>query len=150
MDSLLAQTYTVEDYQRRLRLLNYLNSLSLQPYGSSAEKRKSLLREKGADPSDLALFFQLENYDFSKQKTEEVQIFLPFQPELKQIKEICNWLRNNIAENILLKIHYRPNLIAGCSVVWKGRKGNFALTADNKHLGLLKKMLVNSDIYKNP
>lgn len=133
LSNILNNTYTIGDLKTRIRALK--SRLNHQIFGSPPVEENpdiaSWLNGLGED------FYQLFNKDNvsakllkleqEATKIEPLILYLAFEPDEKQIKELGIWTRQNINPAIILDIKYNPELIAGAAIVWKGNFRDYSL-----------------------
>lgn len=135
--TILKDTYSIYQFKSRLRLLksNLLKNL----FGSSQQPNTLF------SPADLnwlkslpANFYQQFNKDnvYDQLATLEKEVaklpvlimYLTFEPDDTTLTDIGSFARKNFGA-LFLDIKLNPKLIAGTSLVWKGRIKDYSLRA---------------------
>lgn len=139
LTAILKDTYTLAQLKYRVSLLkNYL----LQNLFGSQQKLEFGVKDANwlkSLPPDFYQNFNKDNVyrllaDIEKQKEglKNLTIYLTFEPDDFTLNQIGAYARKSFGEQILLDVKYDPNLIAGCSLVWKGVYKDYSLKAQLK------------------
>ena len=126
---IIAETYTVTDFRRRLRVLKeYISSIlyssDADAYLKNSEIDRDWLLSLGKQfPEE----FNRENYQniFAYLESQANQIvpltiYISFQmPDAEKLR-MGKWIRDNYGPNFFFDLKIDPYLIASCALVWKG------------------------------
>lgn len=138
INTILHQTYTIQEISRRIRLLKeYVNNQlykqtsidlnTLSSNGGDLNWLKSLPTDffnqfNKADASEI--FEQLDRF-IAEQKP--LLIYIPFEMPQDEIPKLGQWLRTTYGEDFLFDLKYDPSLLAGCSLVWNGLHRDYSV-----------------------
>lgn len=141
--TILNNTYTKKDLQRRLRLLRqYLESkeykkgskMTLSTFLKTKETSEDDLQAMKSWGSSFWKKFNKKNlYSLLKKLKEEfeevdvITVFSPIELDAAAREKMGNWFKKNISDNILIDLRYDPTLSIGCALVHHGRWGDFSL-----------------------
>ncbi|SRR5258708_2896439 len=135
LDIVLQRSLTLHQAYKHLRILK--EYLTYQIFGA---QQATLEKEDQAFidqiDKDLLQQFTKDNLasEFEKilsqlEKIPVLVVYFGFQPDNELIKSISDWIKNNYSERIILDSKIDNNLIAGCSLVWKGIYKDYSLKA---------------------
>jgi F0F1-type ATP synthase delta subunit len=160
LETILGNTYTKTDLQHRVTLLReFLEYQFFKPHdkvnlvyllnefiNTKGELRDEFNALMAWDFSFYSQFNKenvynvLEQIEKESEKLPVVTIYLPFVLPIFETPKLGNWLRKNIASNVIAEIKTDATLIGGCSVVWNGEYRDFSLRSRmGKHKGTVKK-----------
>lgn len=146
LETILENTFTKSDLDRRLRLLKEYMVKSLFREVKLGKVRPELLNISPDIASDLTWLESIPDtffHHFNRQNlheklneiakmTEElptIVINLPIESTEREISDIGSKVRTTFKDNYLIDIKIDPSLIAGCSLVWEGVIKDFSLRA---------------------
>lgn len=143
LETILENTFTKSDLDRRLRLLKEYLVKSLFREVKAGKVTPELLNIKSDVASDLEWLENLSFGHFNRENLHEklneiakmakdlptIVINLPIEFTEKEIFDIGSKVRTTFKDNFLIDIKLNPSLIAGCSLVWEGVIKDFSLRA---------------------
>lgn len=143
LETILENTFTKSDLERRLRLLKEYLVKSLFREVKAGKVTPELLNIKSDRASDLEWLENLSFGHFNRQNLHEklneiakmaqdlptIVINLSVEPTEREISDIGSKVRATFKDNFLINIKIDPSLIAGCSLVWEGVIKDYSLRA---------------------
>lgn len=147
IDILLSDTYTQDDFKRRMFLLRSLVSSmyfhsplpSLQSIshdtdtwlstllGSEYKAGRFTLSSQLKEYSESSLYTELQTIEQHILTTPPLDLFLPYPLSKEEISHIGNYLRTALGVMHLLRLSYDSSLIAGCALSFKGVYKDYSL-----------------------
>lgn len=85
----------------------------------TATEIKRFIQEKSLKPNEIKKY--LEDLKSKLKNYEILTLTLAIAPSEKIVESISTWARKNIQENILLELLYEHSIIAGATIIFKGR-----------------------------
>ncbi len=135
LSDILENTFTLTQLKTRLRVLKA--SLLKEFFGGELEQAPEDLNWLSSLPKSFYLQFTKDNVYKLLEDLEKtiptlpiLTIYLTFEPNENALFQIGSFARKTYSTPLLLlDIKLDPALIAGCSLVWKGRQRDFSLRA---------------------
>lgn len=134
LDTILTNTYTIQDLHHRVRILK--SQLENKLFGQSQTNEFSP-DDSGWLSSMPPLFikeFTKDNFYSSFNELEDqikklkpLVIYLGFEPKQQQIESIGEWLKNNLNQTKLFEIKIDPSLLGGVALVNGGVYRDYSL-----------------------
>jgi len=147
--TLLKTTYTVMDLHRRLRLMQEVLEAVLyeeqqQLRMPEPAKRRAQILKEIASSGDVVVLMNLDetlwqgftpatlttkmNIILKESETLPMMtLYIPVAFTEKQLAPISEWVRGNVAANILFDVHVDPKVVGGCAFVYKDRHFDWSL-----------------------
>ena len=136
LDKILITTFTMASLKRRLKALK--SRLSEHFFGGDTN-REMMMNELDLLNSYGVQFlndFQKESFYQSIAKIEAkinaikpLTIYLSFEPEEDQIKQIGTRVREIYSQKLVLDLKYDPQLIGGSAFIWNGVYKDYSIRA---------------------
>lgn len=155
LDELLRTTFTVEAFRKKALALKKMLQKEIYS-GKSDEAAKSRSDEgfelghssleglgfsesKQFADFDFSLLKGIKNNEFSAinemlenfmKNMEMMSVYFVFTPSDEQVKEVGNWLRQNLKnQKLIYEVKVDPELIGGCAIAYKGVYKDYSLRA---------------------
>ncbi len=133
---LLEDTYSLNSLKKKVRALK--DSLTEEFFGTGDHDKLAL------DPQDrewlkslpidyLKLFKKEEFNEIFRSLEKDLEsltpltVYLAFDPEAKEVKEIGEFIRRTFSKELLIDIKLDASLIGGCALIWKGVYKDYSL-----------------------
>lgn len=132
---IMKDTYTLSQLKGRVRAIkaklvsDFFGGVNLQPEVSDINWLSSLPPDFYGNFSKDNVYQILENLEKQIGELPTLTMYLTFEPDEATISQIGNFTRKTFGPDNLLDIKHNPALIAGCSLVWKGRVKDYSLRA---------------------
>lgn len=150
LSKLLEDTYSLNSLKKKVRALK--DSLTEEFFGAGDHDKLALDDEDKewlkSLPEEYLKQFKKEEFNEIFRKLEKdieslnpLTVYLAFDPEAGQVKEIGEFIRNNFSKDMLIDIKLDGSLIGGCALIWKGVYKDYSLKA---HLQEKKPEILNS------
>lgn len=140
--TILHNTYTKTDYLRRLRILREFFEQKYYVKGDLSISK--YLENHQINQTDQQVIKSWGNNFFSSFKQNNLSqlfnkftgkikaipiltMYLAFIPQDNQVREISEWLRQELKTSLLIDFRINPSLTTGCAFVWKGKYHDFSL-----------------------
>lgn len=141
LNTILKETYTLQQFIRRVRLLkDYVNTSLFK--GVNAQIDLNNLTSNSNDLNWLrslpenGFFNQFNNQSFNQifdyldqtiQNQKPLLIYIPFEMPDDEIAKMGGSLRTSYGGKFLFDLKYDPSLLAGCSLVWNGLHKDYSI-----------------------
>lgn len=147
LDELLKDTFTLEVLRKRYQALKGKiegdiyhqkgESRGMNHESGDMEDGKKRETEDGLEGFDKSLLREIKSSDYTRvseyienfiRNLEALSIYFVFVPDEKQIKEVGNWLRQNLKNpRLIFQVKVDPALIGGCAIAYKGVYKDYSL-----------------------
>lgn len=136
LKTFLAQTYSLQQVRRRLRLLRNFLEAKLFKGGDFTKLQTNPYDQQWLQSLGDNFFQNFENedvYQILSQLEQQINnippltIFIPFDMPEEEILRLGAWLRQNINPNIVFELKLNPDLIGGCALSLKGVYRDYSL-----------------------
>ena len=132
LDTILTNTYTMQDLHHRLRILKLY--FETKQFGGKFEFSPEDLAWLNSLGEDFFSKFTKENFYNNFLELEKkisllipLIIYLSFEPAKEQIELIGLWIKKNLTQKLLFEIKIDPGLIGGVALVYKGVYKDYSL-----------------------
>jgi len=121
--------FLVDAAHQAQKNLNTANSDPTNPFINLPAWESSLLTIlwQMSDPTHKNIANFLISLQTSLSKVTFSTLSLPYRPTLPQVKEVSELLRSKLNPNMILKIDYQPNLVAGFILEHAGKRYDYSL-----------------------
>lgn len=129
LPTILQNTYTLSSLKHKL---NILKAYLLHQFFGVPSDEKEADWIKGLPLQNISKDNVYEVFKSMEQaiaKLPTLTIYLTFEADDQSLAQIGIFARKAYLPSLLLDIKYDPNLIAGCSLVWKGVYKDYSLRA---------------------
>ena len=148
--TLLATTYTKQDFQRRLTLLRgYLETIH---FTKKKIEIREYLKDQGASDADTKAleswkitptgkFTRTGMYDNLKELRETVAtlptviLFLPIVPTPEISETLGLWVRTHVSKEAMVEFRMEPEAVGGVKVSWNGKLADYSLSHEFGSIG---------------
>ncbi len=128
---ILKTTYEASELTRALHALLQVGTADKQVLASQAEHllpgslAKALVGQIN-DTKDVQTY--LKALLTATKKLEVVHLGLAIEPSGDLIEKLSLWIDNNVGEAVIIDFELKPQLIAGASISYKGKYGDYSLS----------------------
>lgn len=126
LNAVLKDTFTLNQLNSRLRTAK---AQALKKFFGGGGDVSSLPQELTQQFTKDNVYKIFDDLDKLIQKIPVLTIYLTFEPDDGVISQIGTFARKTYSTNIILDTKLDPALIAGCALIWKGRKRDYSLRA---------------------
>lgn len=142
LNQILKDTYTVGDFKKRYQFLKsrLQGEIFKSKEGEPEEKHESAkghALDGWFEHFDKKILDEVTNSNFSQineyienflSGTNLIAIYFVFVPGDPQLKEVGDWLRENLKNpKLIFDVKIDPSLIGGCAIVYKGVYKDYSL-----------------------
>jgi len=129
---ILTNTYTLSQLKHRVALLKSFLKKHIfgAPIAPTDDWIKTLPQNLFSQVNKDNLTLLFENLQFEVSKLEVLTLYLTFDPDELTLTQLGEMVRKTFGRIILVDVKYDPNLIAGCSLVWKGLMRDYSLRSN--------------------
>ena len=134
LETVLKDTFTLTQLKNRMRILKanllknfFGGSSTLQSAAAELNWLSSLPPNFNAQFNKDNVYKIFEDLEQHIQKIPVLTIYLTFEPDDAAISQIGTFARKTYSSTFLLDTKLDPSLIAGCALVWAGRKKDYSL-----------------------